>query len=464
MQQIVQARSLSRAVVRGVVLSLTTLGMQAAAAGSASANASAGCDAANGGALNVRVSGGASALREAALSEGETLSLDLSTRGTARLAVSSGGGALRTLHAGRASTLMFVAPASATYGFYLDANGAADATLAVTCASVAKLNVERSLLERRKSFLTSKDPDRIRIDRAPAEPKPLDSAVQSSEAPRDVTASISMSELAAAMKLGGKKDPGILDFWFEGRYLTYDTVDANAKPGDGNFSVMYFGSKYMLGPDIMLGALAQFDQAGESSRYGDQISANGWMAGPYMSVRFGPGVVFDGRAAWGVAENAARGVMLDMAPADRKLLRGTLRGSRQVGGWTVAPSVGLSYVQDTPMVDGLAMGETATATPSGTGRLDVLPEVKRRFSLDSETYIEPRLAAGGFLAFDDLSKIGPGSMSSQVPEMQWKAEAGVAVGMKDSVNVQATGGVETGAQSAADTWSGRLQLNMPLGK
>ena len=153
-----------------------------------------------------------------------------------------------------------------------------------------------------------------------------------------------------------------------------------------------------------------------------------------------------------------------MAPADRKLLRGTLRGSRQVGGWTVAPSVGLSYVQDTPMVDGLAMGETATPTPSGTGRLDVLPEVKRRFSLDSETYIEPRLAAGGFLAFDDLSKIGPGSMSSQVPEMQWKAEAGVAVGMKDSVNVQATGGVETGAQSAADTWSGRLQLNMPLGK
>lgn len=53
----------------------------------------------------------------------------------------------------------------------------------MTCASVAKLNVERSLLERRKSFLTSKDPDRIRIDRAPAEPKPLDSAVQSSEAP-----------------------------------------------------------------------------------------------------------------------------------------------------------------------------------------------------------------------------------------------------------------------------------------
>jgi hypothetical protein len=50
------------------------------------------------------------------------------------------------------------------------------------------------------------------------------------------------------------------------------------------------------------------------------------------------------------------------------------------------------------------------------------------------------------------------------PDLHWKAEAGVAVGVKDSMSLQATGGVETGGAAAADTWSGKLRLNMPLGK
>jgi hypothetical protein len=269
-----------------------------------------------------------------------------------------------------------------------------------------------------------------------------------------------MSELAAAMKVGSKHEPGILDFWFEGRHLTYDALDMNARQSDGTYSVMYFGSKYMLGPDIMLGYLAQFDQTDEASRHGNSASASGWMAGPYMSVRFGPGVVFDGRAAWGVAESLPNGVAVDTTPADRSLLRGTLRGTRQVAGWTVAPSVAMSYVQDTPAFQDTAFSD-ATSQPAGTGRLDVLPEVKRRFDLDSEAFIEPRIAAGGFVPFDDVSRLGS---VAQSPDLRWKAEAGVAVGVKDSMNLQATGGVETGGQAAADTWSGRLQLNMPLGK
>jgi len=45
-----------------------------------------------------------------------------------------------------------------------------------------------------------------------------------------------------------------------------------------------------------------------------------------------------------------------------------------------------------------------------------------------------------------------------------KAEAGVAVGVKDGSSLQATGGVEGGSETTSETWSGRLQLNVPLGK
>jgi hypothetical protein len=211
----------------------------------------------------------------------------------------------------------------------------------------------------------------------------------------------------------------------------------------------------------MLGYLAQFDQAGEESRYSGGVSASGWMAGPYMSIRFGHGIVFDGRAAWGTAQNLPNGVMLDTASADRGLVRGTLRGTRQVGGWTVAPSVGLSYVEDTLSHQGAAFSDPG---PAGTGRLDVLPEVKRRFELNSGTYVEPRIAAGGFLSFDDISRLAPGGVTVDAPDLHWKAEAGVAVGVKDSMNLQATGGVETRGEAAADNWTGKLRLNVPLGK
>lgn len=446
--------------LRGVTLAIAAAGMLAADIGEARANASAGCDAANRGSLNTSVAAGQSTLRQATLAGGETLTFSIATRARAALAVESGEGAARTLHAGPAASVLFVAPQSGSYGFRVEAAGGADAAVRVTCTSVARAEAERALVARRKAFLAGRDPDRIRIDRPAGEPKLLDSMSPSADGapPRDVTASISISEIAAAMNPGQKKEPGILDFWFEGRHLTYDTVDANAN--DGSFAVMYFGSKYMLGPDIMLGALAQFDRAGEgASRLGNQVSARGWMAGPYVSMKFGPGVIFDGRAAWGVADNGLpRGVALDMAPADRRLYRGTLRGNRQLGGWTFAPSVGLSYVEDTPAMS------FSDAEPVGTGRLDMLPELKRRFNLDGATYIEPRVAAGGFLSFDDISELRPGGAAAAAPDLHWKAEAGVALGVKDSVNLEATGGVETGGEAEGDTWSGRLQLNMPLGK
>jgi hypothetical protein len=455
MQQIVRARTVRSALMAGSVL-----GGLAFDTRHALADGSTGCSAANSGGLNIRAAAGSSALRSTLLDEGETLALSLSTRSRAALAVSDDEGATRTLHSGAATTILFVAPRTASYDLRLEADSQADASLGVKCTSVARADAESALLARRKAFVTERDPDRTRIDRPDTGFKPFgDFGQQASvddDAPRDVTASFSLSELNAAMNPGQKKTPSILDFWFEGRHINYDTVDSNARESTGNATLMYFGSKYMFGPDIMLGALAQFDQTGE----GDGVSASGWMAGPYMSVRFGPGIVFDGRAAWGVANNLPQGIAVDTVTADRSLLRGTLRGSRQVGGWNVSPSVGLTYIEDTPAIYSAYTEATQSA---GSGRLDVLPEMKKRFDLDSSTYIEPRLAAGGFVAFDNLSELNPKGLPGQTPDVQWKAEAGVAVGIKDGVSLQATGGVETGAQSAADNWAGRFQLNMPLG-
>lgn len=466
MSQVVPVRRVFCCVVVTCVASAAIAGCFAALALPASAQTgpSSGCAAVNRGSLNFATAGGGTAARSVTMQAGEALTLTLTTRGEARISVLGDSGA-RPLQSSRGTTMLFVAPESDTFAVRLDADGQDDATLRTRCASVAQAAAERALLDRRKAFLVSRDPDRIRIDRPAGGPKAIDSLsppTGDGALPRDVKASISLSELASAMKIGTPHKPSILDFWFEGRYTSYDALDVNARQSDGNFSEMYFGSKYMLGPDIMLGYLAQFDQAGEDTLGGSTVKASGWMAGPYMSVRMGHGVFFDARAARGMTETLPNGIAVATQPQDRSLVRGTLRGERQIGGWTVAPSVALSYVEDAPAVR--AGMDEAAATPAGTGRLDMLPEIKRRFDLDSTTYVEPRFAAGGFLSFDHLSTLSPAGVAGQVPDLHWKAEAGVAVGVKDSMNVQATGGVESGGEAAPDTWSGRLQLNMPLGK
>lgn len=426
----------------------------------ASAHAASQCDAIKRGRLDVSTSAGRTGTRDATLRAGDRLTMTLSTNTTAALSVESASYGPKTLHAGKGRSLLFIVPREGSYGFRVSANGGTAARLTVKCTSAEQASAEHTLRERRKAFLAARDPDRIRIDRPKGEFKPFGDLGMSDKPedgpPRDITASFSLSEIQAAMNPDAPQVPGILDFWFEGRHLNYDTVDQDERPTDGNLMVMYFGSKYMLGPDIMVGAMAQFDQAGD----GSGASASGWMAGPYMSVRFGHGIIFDGRAAWGTTDGVPSGIALDTGAAERRLVRGTLRGTRSVGGWTVSPSVGMSYVEDTPELSGSAAAHALES--GGTGRLDVLPEVKRRFTIDSETYVEPRFAAGGYLAFDDLSEVA-GNVATD-PDLHWKAEAGVAVGKKDSMSLEATGGVETGGETGTDTWSGKFKLNVPFGE
>jgi hypothetical protein len=334
----------------------------------------------------------------------------------------------------------------------------------VTCVSRAQ--AQQDFLSRTTGLLTSKTPDRTRIDR-PATTLPTPEQMQASESeigddgkPKPANVSISMSEIAAAGKPGVKREPSIIDFWLEGRYEPYET---GLPDSGGNLGVVSVGSSYKLGPDIMVGALAQFDRAYETeSTTGSDLASDGWLAGPYMSVRFGPGVIFDGRAAWGAAESGMSGLTVEKTPADRRLVSGTLRGERPLGAWTFAPSVGLSYVEDTPAV--AAAGETLP-TPAGQGRLEVMPQVKRKFQVNSDTYVEPRAGVGGFMAFDTLSKVNPAALAAEPgTDVHMKAEAGVALGVKDGMNVEASGGVETGDQTVPQNWMGRLQLNMPFGK
>jgi hypothetical protein len=423
-----------------------------------------GCASVNRGALAADVPAGTPISRQVALDAGDMLSF---AANGASVALVGGAGAPATLIGGSSATAAtFTAPAGSLYTFQFTAAQGSAGSVSAACTSTRTEAANAAFLERRKALLNERDPDRLRIDRAPtpiANPdKPLASTVgvDNDGRAKDVEFSVSVSEIAAAAQGRSKIEPGLVDFWLEGRMQNYAAGGLETGTSDGNLGVLYLGTRSMISPDIMVGALAQLDRGAESSAYdAPAMAAKGWMFGPYMSAKLGSGVTFDGRAAWGETENVVASSEIEDSLTQRRLVRGKLTGTREFGGWKVAPSVGLVYIEDA-VRDG-ASGATKAA---GTGKVEVLPEISKRFAVDDATFIEPRAALGAFVGFDDLEALNPAVTGVGATDVQVRAEAGVAVGVNDGTSLQATGGVESGSTTLPQNWTGRLQLNVPLDK
>ena len=102
--------------------------------------------------------------------------------------------------------------------------------------------------------------------------------------------------------------------------------------------------------------------------------------------------------------------------------------------------------------------ETQAAQATGTGRVDVRPEVAYRFDLQNSMFIEPKAMLGGFWGIGEPAVTGSVAHS----QLRLRGEASVTIGSTQGAKVEVGGAVEEGTQQAPDVWSGRLQLSVPL--
>jgi hypothetical protein len=225
---------------------------------------------------------------------------------------------------------------------------------------------------------------------------------------------------------------------------------------DANASGVEIGLNYKLKSAILVGALAQFDPAGEAL-FGDQrsLSDRSWMAGPTTTIHFAPGLTLEARAAWGMAEGGADELAGAGPGAQRRLLSARLANLHAYGAWRFTPSINVTrHWEELPH----APAELPHMT--GTARVDFAPLIAYRFDFAHSAFIEPKAVLGGFWTFDDLSRTAPSLGMHTTPRL--KAEAGVTFGVTDGPKLQALGGVEGGDAATPDVWTGRLQLSLPL--
>ena len=220
------------------------------------------------------------------------------------------------------------------------------------------------------------------------------------------------------------------------------------------------GVNYKVQPAIMLGALAQLDQSGDTlAGPSSNLAEHGWLAGPTAKVQFVEGLSLDAQAVWGQADSGDIDLVARGPSLPRKAMSAKLSSTQTAGAWRFTPSLSVNRAWDTLAVHDASSTDVYLTTTVASGRVDVGPEVAYRLDLANAAFIEPRIAVGSFWGLDAAA--GP-ALHAGLAEMRLKAEAGVTLGVAGGTKFQLGATVEEGTATTPDAWSGRLQMSVPL--
>lgn len=448
-----------------LALSLTAV----AANGSPSSAAQAiDCDAISGQALNIELAGLEQTSRVIMLRAGEALDFALETTAAdsfGSLTLVAGATSPRPLVAGPAgTTVRFVAPAQGTFEFEFAREGEGEASFTVACtpAESAQDSARQndSLAAQRAAELLAEIP-KLRALPDP-EISAYDIDVDKWSFDRDGRLAADTRRKPATRDLHTVRTPTALEVWLGANGERVPLSAQRKPPRDSGATVVSgAGLNYELMPQIMVGALLQFDQQGGNSMYGPpSLLDQGWVAGPVTTVRLAPGISFDARAAWGESGSASPWSAAESSAAERRLVNARLSATRTFGHWRFSPNVVVDYSEATQRSADPSGADGSALRTVGSGRVNIRPEISYRLDIDGSTFIEPKAAISSFWDIDSLSNLAPGSSGQEA--LRLKAEAGVTIGTTTGTTLQAIGAIEEDSAGAEDIWSGRFQLSVPL--
>jgi len=189
------------------------------------------------------------------------------------------------------------------------------------------------------------------------------------------------TSLSAIDSVMGRQQPNQFDVWAEGAFGTMQRGAA----GDGLYGIVSVGADYRVDRNMLVGVMGQYDHMALDQGSGVKIEGNGWMVGPYMTMRIGEGVYLDLMALTGASNNTVSpyGTYTDNFDTRRNLVNATLQGDWDMGGWTFEPRARATYFDETSesYVDsrGIRIPEVSTHK----GSLSIGPGASYAFSLDA---------------------------------------------------------------------------------
>ncbi len=257
------------------------------------------------------------------------------------------------------------------------------------------------------------------------------------------------------------------DVWIEGTYASFGDRRLGSDL-DGHFGLLSLGADYVVNSRLLLGAMAQFDTMSERSDVeATDIEGQGWMVGPYATMRLGDNVFWRVRAAWGQSSNEVRPFLTytDHFDSDRWLVSSRLTGNMEAGRWTFRPSASVFYMEDVAQsyIDGA--GATIPEIRSRLGQIEAGPEVSYRYEM-GDLQLEPRAALSITATFaNEADAPGFGQIDGAIvgPDgMRARAELGLRATTRGGLALDLSGAYDGIGSDRFEAYSARLTLRVPL--
>jgi len=279
---------------------------------------------------------------------------------------------------------------------------------------------------------------------------------------------VNRSEKASAFgEMGAAPDAvvprGGVDVWIEGHYTGYSDA-AGRDNRDGDVGVLYLGADFLLAESVLAGVLVQLDKVNdEGDQFDTEVEGEGYMAGPYISVRLLENLFFDARAAWGQSDNDIRiDTVTGNFDTERWLARANFSGNIRKGNWRVTPEAAAVYVEESKSAFTDSAGVRVGAKTVALGRVTFGPEFAYRHVTGDKGIVEPHLKLQGVWDFEaPSSPIAGGAIGSQ-EDIRARVEGGVLMQYPSGLSLRTVGAYDGIGADGFEAWSARAWLNVPL--
>ncbi|MEP2152863.1 MAG: autotransporter outer membrane beta-barrel domain-containing protein, partial [Roseobacter sp.] len=173
----------------------------------------------------------------------------------------------------------------------------------------------------------------------------------------------------------------------------------------GYFGIAHLGADYLINPDLLAGISLQFDTLTDSSASsGTSIDGRGWLAGPYVTARLAPNLIFDGRMSWGRSSNdLVTSLSSGSFDTNRFLIDLNLSGNFDWKDWVISPNFSLSYIEDDQDTFVDSLNVTVPGQKVSLGQIKFGPTFSTTMEGRNHMIIQPSFTVNGIYNFANTS-------------------------------------------------------------
>ncbi len=255
-----------------------------------------------------------------------------------------------------------------------------------------------------------------------------------------------------------------INAWIEAHFSAFRSADGGLD-NRGRFAVVYAGVDYLLTPNVLVGALIQFDWMKESANtLSSTVDGHGTMGGPYISLRLTPDIFLDSRFAWGMSNNNVNpfGYYTDTFSTDRWLAHAKLSGNWRWDDFRVTPSVAVDYAQERQHDYTDSLGFLIPSQTVSLGRLSFGPEIGRRFVAANGVVYEPMASLIGQWDFVKTEVIGLNGLPADSDRLHAKAMVGLQARSPNGFSAKVAGTYDGIGNSSFQSTGVEFWLSVPL--